>query len=119
MAVRSLAETRTRAGELRPPRKWMRGWRLAAVATAATATVAGFGLAGSWLTSGHVLVLLVIAGPCVLACLFWSLLSEEGRDRTAPEPTGTSDWEMRLRPQFPRDERPEIYVNRRNEGDEG
>ncbi len=118
MAARSLAEMRARVGDLRPLRKWMRGWRVAAVAIAATGIAAGLGLAWSWVTSGHVLILFVIAGPCILACLFWSLFSDRGRDSTAAEPTGTSDWEMRIRPQFPRDERPEIDVKRRSEGDE-
>jgi hypothetical protein len=118
MAAPSLIETRARAGDLRPLRKWVGGWRLAAVATAATGVAAGLGLAWNWLNSGHVLILLVIAGPCILACLLWSLLSDGGSDKTAPEPMGTSDWEMRIRPRFPRDERPEIDVKRQDEGGE-
>lgn len=116
MAVRFLAETRAQASDLRPLRKWVRGWRIAAVAIAGTGIAAGFGLAWNWLTSGHVLILLAIAGPCILACLFWSLFSDH--DLTASKPTEASDWETRLRPHFPRDEQPEIDFKRQTEGGE-
>ncbi len=117
MAVRFLAETRARAGDFRSLRKWVRGWRLAVLSTAATGLTAGLGLASDWLTSAQVIILLVIAGPCILASLLWSLFSDRGSTRAAPDPTGESDWEMRIRPQFPRDERPEIEVNHQDEGD--
>ena len=118
MAARLIAETRAQADDWRAPRKWMSAWRLAGLATAVAGVTVGLGLAGNWLTGGQVIILLVIAGPCALACLFWSRFSDGGRDRFAAEPIGSSDWEMRIRPQFPRDERSEIDVKRQNEGDE-
>jgi hypothetical protein len=96
----------------------MRGWRIAAVTIAVTGITAGLGLAWTSLTSGHVLILLVIAGPCILACLFWLLFSDGSRDRTVTEPTEASDWESRLRPQFPREDRTEIDLKRQTEGGE-
>ncbi len=117
MAARFLAETRTSAGDLRPLRKWVRGWRLAALAAVVTGLMVGLGLTSDWLKSGHLIILLVIAGPCILASLLWSLFSNGGSTRAAPDPTGESDWEMRIRPQFPRDERPEIDVKHEDEGD--
>ncbi len=118
MAVRFIAETRAQAGDLRALRKWMKGWRLAGLATGAAATTVELGLAGNWLTSGHIIILLVIAGPCILAGLFWSLFSEAGSDKTAVELMGSSDWETRIRPHFPRDERPEIDGKRETKGDQ-
>lgn len=118
MAARFIAETRAPAGDWRALRKWMSGWRLAGLAAAVAGITVGLGLAGNWLTGSQVIILLVIAGPCVLACLFWSRFSGGGRDRLAAEPIGSSDWEMRIRPQFPRDEASEIDVKRQNEGDQ-
>jgi len=96
----------------------MSGWRLAGLAAAVAGITVGLGLAGNWLTGSQVIILLVIAGPCVLACLFWSRFSGGGRDRLAAQPIGSSDWEMRIRPQFPRDEASELDVKRQNEGDQ-
>lgn len=118
MAARFIAETRTPAGDFRALRRWTRGWRLTALAAVGVSALAGIALASIWMNSGHVIILLVIAGPCILACLFWSLLSGRGRNKTASEPTGESDWEMRIRPRFPRDEVPETDVTRRREGGE-
>jgi hypothetical protein len=118
MAARFLAETRTPAGDLRSLRRWTRGWRLAALAAVGAGAAAGIAVASIWMSSGHVIILLVIAGPCILAGLFWSLFSVRGRDKAASEPMGNSDWEARIRPRFPRDEGPETDITRQREGGE-
>ncbi len=118
MAVRSLAEMRTQATDLRPLRKWMRGWRVAAVAIAATGIAAGLGLAWTWMDAGVVLACAALAGLFVAACLTWFVFNDSGRDKTTSELTGESEWEMRIRPQFPRDEQREIDFKRQTEGGE-
>lgn len=118
MAARFLAETRASGGDLRPLRRWTKGWRRTALAAVGVSASAGIAVAAIWMTSGHVIILLVIAGPCILACLFWSLFSSRGRDKTASEPMRYSDWETRIRPRFPRDEGPETDLTRQREGGE-
>nr|WP_281721403.1 hypothetical protein [Nitrosomonas nitrosa] len=108
MAVRSLAETRARASDLRPLQKWLRGWRAAAIGIVVIGAAATMSLVWNWLNSGHALVLLVIAGPGLLAWLFWSLLSDKRRDRNVTELPEVSDWEVKIRPQFPSDEQTKI-----------
>jgi len=118
MAARFIAEARTPTGDFRALKRWRRGWRLTALAAVGVSALAGIAVASIWMTSGYVIILLVIAGPCMLACLFWSLFSGRGRDKTASEPMRYSDWETRIRPRFPRDEGPETDLTRQKEGGE-
>ena len=118
MAARFLDETRAQPAIGDSLRRWMRGWRLAALAAVGSGTVAGIAVASIWMTSGLVIILFVAAGPCVVVCLFWSLFSDRGRNRSKSEPTGDSDWEMRIRPRFPHDEGSETDINRQSEGGE-
>jgi len=117
MAAR-IAETRAPGGDLRSLKRWTRGWRLIALAAVGVSALAGIAVASIWMNSGHVIILLVVAGPCILACLFWSLFSDRGRDKTASEPMRESDWEMRIRPRFPRGEGSESDFIRQREGGE-
>lgn len=118
MAVQSLAETGAQATDLRPLRKWMRGWRGAAVAIAATGIAAGLGVAWTWMDAGVVLACAAFAGLFVAASLTWFVFNHSGRDKTTSELTGASEWEMRIRPPFPRDEQREIDFKHRTEGGE-
>jgi hypothetical protein len=99
-------------------RKWLRGCRLAFLTTVAVGTATGLVFAWVWTDGGLFLVLIVIAGPFVAVWLFWLAISDSGRGKTATEPTETSEWEVMLRPHFPRDEQPEILPRRQKEGDE-
>lgn len=118
MTAPSLAEMTAHAGDMRSPRRWRKRWRLPALVIAGIGTATGLGLAWNWSSGGQAGVLFIIAISCVIACLFWLLFGNEGRDRTAPEPMGTSEWEIRIRPHFPPGERREIERARRTEGGE-
>lgn len=94
------------------------GWRLAVLATVVVSTATGLVVAWMWMDDGLVLACIAIAGLFVAACLIWFAFNDSRRVKATIEPTGTSEWEMRIRPHFPRDERPHIDVKRQNEGGE-
>lgn len=118
MSTPSLSEIRVHPSDLGMVRKWLRGWRLAFLTTVAVGTATGLVLAWIWTDGGLLLVLIVIAGPFVAAWLFWLAISDLGRNRTATEPTETSESEVTIRPHLPRDEQPQILPRRQKKGDE-
>ena len=118
MPIPSVVEVGVSADDVRSVRKWLRGWRLAVLATVAVGMATGLVLAWNSMDDGLFIIHVVTAGPFVAACLFWFLFNDSGGDKTAAEPTGTSEWEVRIRPHFPRNEQPETDLKRQNEGDE-
>lgn len=112
MPIPSVLEMRVRADDVRSARKWLAGWRLAILVTVAVSTATGLVVAWMWMDDGLVLACIAIAGLFVAACLTCLVFNGSGRGKTTIEPTGTSEWELRIRQHFPRDERPDIDVKR-------
>ena len=118
MSTPSLSEIRAHASVLGMSGKRLLGWRLAVFATVTVGIATGLVLAWIWMDNGFFFFLIVIASPFVAACLFWLLFNDSGRRGAATEPSGTSEWEVRIRPHFPRDEHPVFDLKRRSERDE-
>ena len=116
MPIPSVLEMRVRADDVRSARKRRTGWRLAILAAVVVSTATGLVVAWVTMDDGLVLACIAIAGLFVAACLIWFAFNDSRNVRATIEPIGASEWEMRIRPCFPRDERPDIDVKRQNEG---
>jgi hypothetical protein len=76
MTMRPTLEPIVSAPAARATGKRPAGWRFPALAIAAVFVAGGLALASIWMDGGLFLVLIVIAGLCAAAYLFWSLLND-------------------------------------------